>query len=250
MGPIDHLLALAVAVAVPALSRPPDDETRAMIQGNLELRRALHLQTMLMQWLLASVCLWRIEAQGGTGGSIGLSPAGQEPGLLIGWAFVLAFALWRVVRGPWVLASRSRSAEVLAEARATAPFLPHGRRDGRTWVLLSFTAGLCEEVVYRGYLIAYGMVLAGGELAPPRPDAPLAWASAAVASGAFAGAHLYQGGRQAAKIGVAGAMFGALYLLSGSLWPGIVLHVFVDVHEGWLARELIRRAPLEEPSTP
>ena len=62
-------------------------------------------------------------------------------------------------------------------------------------------------------------------------------------SGAVAGAHLYQGGRQALKVGVAGALFGALYVLSGSLWPGILLHAFVDLHEGWLARELVRRAP-------
>jgi membrane protease YdiL (CAAX protease family) len=146
-----------------------------------------------------------------------------------------------VLRGPWVAADAARRARALAEARDAAPFLPREAGEGRRWVALSFTAGLCEEVVYRGFLIGYGCSLVGRDLAPPRPDDAAAWAATAAAAAAFGGAHLYQGPRQAAKVAVAGLLFGALYVVSGSLWPGILLHVFVDVHEGWLFRALLRR---------
>ena len=51
---------------------------------------------------------------------------------------------------------------------------------------------------------------------------------------AFGASHLYQGPRQATKVTIYGSSLSFLYVLTGSLWPSILLHVFVDLHEGWL----------------
>ncbi|MHC4261627.1 MAG: CPBP family intramembrane glutamic endopeptidase [Planctomycetota bacterium] len=239
----DHLVALVVAVVLPALSSRPDDDLRRTMVESVTVRRAIYLQTMGVQWLFAWVCLWRVGANGAAAADIGLSPLGKEPGLLVAWVLGGVVVAWRVLRGRWVLASRERRREVLFEAVEAAPFLPQGRADSGGWVLLSFTAGLCEEIIYRGFLITYGLVLAGREFAVPRIDDAAAWAAVVGTSVAFAAAHLYQGRRQATKVVLAGLLFGTLYVIGGSLWPCILVHAFVDVHEGWLARAIMALEP-------
>ena len=87
----------------------------------------------------------------------------------------------------------------------------------RIAVAASLTAGFCEEVLYRGFFLWYLMT----------------WIPTSVAVGIsaviFGVAHLYQGLGGVIKAVVAGAVFGAAYLLTGSLWVPILLHATVDV---------------------
>ena len=89
------------------------------------------------------------------------------------------------------------------------------------WVGLSLTAGVCEEVLYRGYLMWYSMMWL------PKEAAVLA--SAVV----FGAAHFYLGwGVGVLRATVVGAVFGAAYLLTGTLWVPIALHAIVDITSG------------------
>jgi hypothetical protein len=98
---------------------------------------------------------------------------------------------------------------------------PAGALELCVWLMLSLTAGICEETIFRGYLQRQFV----------------SWTRNAVAgiliSGALFGvAHIYQGGKQAIIIGVYGAMFGALAAFRRSLKPGIIAHAFQDSAAG------------------
>ena len=88
-------------------------------------------------------------------------------------------------------------------------------------MILSLAAGLGEEIVYRGYLLA---VLA------PLFDGP--WTAALVSSMAFAVLHAYQGPVGIVRSGLLGFLFAAAFLLHGSLWPVIAVHAGVDLVSG------------------
>jgi membrane protease YdiL (CAAX protease family) len=89
------------------------------------------------------------------------------------------------------------------------------------FVAVALTAGVCEEILYRGFLIyALGRVL------------PSPWVALVPAALIFGIAHAYQGPRGVAGTGLLGVFLGLLYLLSGSLWPGIGLHASVDLVNG------------------
>jgi uncharacterized protein len=109
------------------------------------------------------------------------------------------------------------------EGRRTMAFLgPHGFVECSLWVLLSVSAGFCEEVVFRGYLqrqftaltrnATYGLVI-----------------SAVI----FGLGHGYQGWRSVVAITIFGLLFGTLARVTRSLRPGIVAHALQDVLAGF-----------------
>jgi uncharacterized protein len=91
------------------------------------------------------------------------------------------------------------------------------------------TAGFCEELWFRGFLIAYLAQWIG-------------WWQAAVASSVLFGiGHACQGPAGVPKTTGVGLVFAALYGYSGSLWPSIVLHAAIDVQSGAIGYEALRR---------
>ena len=108
-----------------------------------------------------------------------------------------------------------------AHDRTTQFLLPQGRLEMALWVVLSITAGICEEAVYRGYLQKQLMALT--------KSVPLG----IVLSGlAFGAAHSYQGWSKALMIAVMGVMAGILAYWRRSVRPGMIAHALQDVLGG------------------
>jgi membrane protease YdiL (CAAX protease family) len=128
----------------------------------------------------------------------------------------LLFAQWRAV-----LALDAAGAEKLrAQMEPVVDVLPHTHREHRLFRLLAITAGVCEEIVFRGYVLWHLDTFV-----------PM-WAAVVIGATAFGLGHLYQGAAGVVKTGVVGLVAGALYAGTGSLlWP-IVLHVAIDLQGG------------------
>ena len=87
------------------------------------------------------------------------------------------------------------------------------------WVGVSFTAGFCEEIAFRGYLMSRLRLLMKNNtwLVPT-----------AISAVAFGICHAYQGWPGFIVITVYGVMFSLLYIRTGRLWPCIIAHFFQD----------------------
>ena len=109
--------------------------------------------------------------------------------------------------------------------QAVTRMLPEGPLEIGIWILLSLSAGFCEEVVYRGYLQQQFQALTGSALA-----------GIAIQAVIFGVSHGYQGLRNVAFITVYGALFGALAAWRKSLKPGMILHAWTDVFGGLIQR--------------
>jgi uncharacterized protein len=101
---------------------------------------------------------------------------------------------------------------------STAFLLPHGRAETSIWILLSLTAGICEEGLYRGYLqrqfTAFTKSAAIG---------------IALSAAAFGAAHAYQGWRHAVQISMLGTMLGVLAYWRRTVRPGMISHAAQDI---------------------
>ena len=86
------------------------------------------------------------------------------------------------------------------------------------WIILSITAGLAEEICFRGYVITRMAKLTGS-----------VWPGVILGSISFSLGHLYQGAAGVAVIGIYGVMFALLFLARGSLMPCIVAHALQDI---------------------
>ena len=98
--------------------------------------------------------------------------------------------------------------------------MPRTAAERRAFAGLAVTAGVCEEVLYRGVLLAFAVALLPG-LTP--------WRLVAVSALAFAVAHTYQGVAGMATALVLGGSLAVLFLGSGSLLLPVLYHLLVDL---------------------
>jgi membrane protease YdiL (CAAX protease family) len=110
--------------------------------------------------------------------------------------------------------------------------LPVSASERRWWILVSISAGVCEEILYRGFLTHYfsGTLVAGFHF-----GAVGAWLVCALAFGL---AHAYQGIAGVVRTTAAGLVLGLIAILCGSLLPCIVLHILADLQVLWMYRPL------------
>jgi membrane protease YdiL (CAAX protease family) len=208
------------------------------------LKLAAYGATVLLLWTLAGGAVW-ID---------GLSALLRSPAAGVAWlwapavtgpllgAGVAAYGvlglmpLIQSLRGPrW---RRAYAAAVRRNFADIPGLLPNTAAERAGWVVVSLTAGVCEEVLFRGFLI--GFLHTGGF------GLPLA-AALVVSSLIFGLGHVYQGLRGVLATTVGGLVFGLLFLLTGSLLACIVLHVLLDLQ---LAHVLRPVAGDEAPAAP
>ena len=145
-----------------------------------------------------------------TGSRGGLVIKGITVGMLI--AILLPAAL--------ALRSKKIREKAAKAAKKLAFLLPSTGEERRWWWLICVTAGICEEVVYRGFLLHYLHVLPF--------HLSLTWALA-VASVIFGIGHLYQGAGGAVQTALIGLVLGAMFLVTGNLLLPMVVHVLLDL---------------------
>jgi len=153
-----------------------------------------------------------------------------------GTAFYIGIAVLMVACG-FLLYSWRRSKTMTAEEKSKqvkalgdlVHFLPRNNRDLRAFFKISLTAGIVEEIIYRGFVIWYlGLVM------------PV-WAAVVFSSIIFGLGHSYQGISGAIRTGLLGLAFGVLYVLTGSIWLPILGHILLDALQGLTLLEIQRR---------
>ncbi len=185
-------------------------------------RLELYAQTMVILWSLAAVCVagWLIS-----GRSLELLGLGwTEPGWRgwAAWAFAaagVAYLLYAVLQPALSRAARQEIRRAFASG--DMDFIrPRTRPEFARFRALSITAGVTEEIIFRGFLI--------GVLALAMPF----WLAAIASSVLFGAAHIYQGPAGVLRTGMIGGLMAGVYVLGGSLWPVIVLHALIDLAAG------------------
>ena len=103
---------------------------------------------------------------------------------------------------------------------ALSPLIPHNRVERAWFIAVAITAGLCEEFIYRGFLLwAFAPWLG-------------LWGAALASTVSFGLAHAYQGRGGAIRAGTFGAVFVVLAIAMGSVVPGMMLHALLDLISG------------------
>ena len=151
---------------------------------------------------------------------------------LAGAAVVTVCAFFMVTTGQGLACLRSAARRrQVAPAFARLRFmLPITQAERRWWIVLSLSAGICEELLYRGFLLHW---LSGEWPGGFRLGLPAAWALGALAFGL---AHLYQGWRGAVASTAMGLVFGLLAIATGNLFLPMFLHTVIDLQVLWMYR--------------
>ncbi len=198
----------------------------ARTQGQMIAHRGrvtVYLLTLAWEYLLVGFILWGARKRGVTLREIVGGRWKSPENLLIDVA--IAFAFWVVAAA--VLAGLSFAlglaspSQVAQAKKQLGALLPRSGLEMALWLVLSATAGFCEEIMFRGYLQKQFR-------AATRSTAAAIVLQAVV----FGIAHAYQGGRRIILIAVYGALFGMLAAWRKSLRPGLIGHAMQDSFSG------------------
>lgn len=153
---------------------------------------------------------------------MGLLP--QPAGFLAGWTLGLTAACLAVM-GAFHLIRRKIG---LKETPLLAQLLPKTAGEKGLFVVLSLSAGVGEEMAYRGFLIPALTLVLGS-----------AWGGAVLSSVVFGLLHAYQGWLGMVRTAVMGMIFAAAFLLTDSLWPAMAAHAILDVLAGLVLGDIL-----------
>jgi len=110
-----------------------------------------------------------------------------------------------------------------SSAKSVDSLLPQSLLEILIWIGTSITAGICEELAFRGYVQRQFQTLTG--------SVAVAVLGQGLVFGMF---HSYQGWKNVVVICVLGGLFGALAAWRKNLRANIIVHAWSDVWEGWL----------------
>jgi membrane protease YdiL (CAAX protease family) len=115
-----------------------------------------------------------------------------------------------------------------SSAKTVDSLLPKSLLEILVWIGVSITAGICEELAFRGYLQRQFHALGGPVVA-------------VIGQGLVFGlAHAYQGWKNVVVICALGILFGILAAWRKNLRANILVHAWADIWGGWLQMLVLR----------
>jgi membrane protease YdiL (CAAX protease family) len=223
MNLIVHILALIVGLALPIF---------AAVMARRAKHERLTTEEKLRIYWGNSVNIWfltAVVAGAWTFGERGLDDLGVRSPI---WSpaatwLVVAFTAWMALDVQLQLRNAAQRERLRARWRADTPFMPETRKELLHFALMTISAGICEELLFRGFLIRYLEELLGtGSIARA--------AAVGLPALVFGLAHSYQGAARAAKIVVLAVAFGVLLVLTSSILVPMALHAALDLPMGAL----------------
>ena len=211
LAPLAHVLAIVVVLVLPVLSfrryrELSDPATTA------ERRHRLLVSSVVRKWclVLPVLVLWAYAPE-----AVSWTGEGDQP-------WVTPVLILSVGAGAVGLVRRrdpERRRRLVGAAAGFSALLPKTPSERRFFVVFAITAGVTEEIIYRGFLIPYLVwAMGAGD-----------WLVPAIVAGVIFGIlHVYQGWRGVLTTGVLGVGFGVLYLSIG-LIPLMIVHTLIDL---------------------
>ncbi len=178
----------------------------------------IYLTAIFMDWALFYYCWAGVHRRGGSLWSLAGGRWTSWRGVAVDLGIALPF--WAVWEGAaWAVATPLGP----GSAKSVASLLPRSLPEILLWIATCVTAGVCEEMVFRGYLQRQ-LYAFGGSIAA-------AVAGQGLVFGIF---HGYQGWKNVITISVLGVLFGLLAAWRKNLRANMIVHTWADLWEGWL----------------
>ena len=223
------LIFFALGVLLPWRGRARMKKLLATPQVSSIERLVLYASTIAFQWLAVAVVGWRAWVHGYGARQLGLVLHGRTRLVIAGLvgAAVMGGLHWLNLRRVGRIPAESRGVMQAVAER----ILPQSTVELLPYLGLATTAGLCEEFLYRGFVMA---VLSSAGLG--------AWLVVLGSSLLFGLAHSYQGRGGMVMTFLVGVLLGVSRLTYNSLVPAVFWHAAVDVVAGVAGRRYLVRS--------
>jgi membrane protease YdiL (CAAX protease family) len=194
----------------------------------------LYATIVAMEWGLVVLTAIIAHRHGLTLRDLGQTLGNHRLSLLVTLGGLLALFLLTAMNVRQI--RKATREELRATVHRARKFVPVGSVEIAVFALVSATAGICEEILYRGWLVSFLGAVSGS-----------VWIGMVLAATLFGFGHAYQGKQGMVGTGILGLLFGAMFVLVRSLVPGEIIHAAIDLVNGILAGRVVRRLGPEAP---
>jgi membrane protease YdiL (CAAX protease family) len=184
----------------------------------------IYLTVGLMDWALLYYCWTAVHGWGGNLATLSGGRWTSWKSVAVDMGIALPFwVLWEAAAWGvhWLLGPGT--------AKTVDSLLPQSLSEIVVWIGVSITAGICEELAFRGFLQRQFHALTG--------NIALAVLAQGVVFGLF---HAYQGWQNVFVISVLGVLCGALAAWRRNLRVNIITHAWSDIWGGWIQGLVLR----------
>jgi membrane protease YdiL (CAAX protease family) len=227
---VDHIVAFAFCIALPLYAARQRIKGTSVIYFTSEQKKQIYISGSFSLFIMGAVVVsvWLIFRRALP--DLGLT---QPANFQSWWWLVVIFILVYLADIIITLSSKKGMEKSIDDFKKRTPFLPTKTSELPEYLLMCFSAGVFEEIVYRGYLINYCWYLFEGY----NYQQMIAVVLPALA---FSIAHFYQGAKAVLKIFFLAVFFGYLLIYSGSLLIVMILHFLVDAVGGLLTIKYLK----------
>jgi membrane protease YdiL (CAAX protease family) len=188
-------------------------------------RAAMYVLTILWEWSVVGYIAWGVHGHGSSLRELIGGKWNDLKAVLKDVAIAAGFWLIAIV----VLFAAAVALHATETGQSIRFMLPQSGLEIFLWILTAVTAGICEEIIFRGYFQKQFCAWTG--------NVP---AGILLSAAVFGAGHVYQGWRPAIVIAVYGLLFGILAEMRNSLRPGMITHAWHDGFAGLLARLVVK----------
>lgn len=221
----DHALAATLVLLLPAPVWSVARLARRIESGDARARLRFYGWGIAEQWTLTLLLGMLWHWSGRPGATLGVvAPAGTAAWISVALCVATAILLAAQVRS--VLESGEARASVRSQLDGSPGVriaMPGSAAEMRGFAAVGVTAGICEELLYRGFALWYLSALL-----------PRGWAIVGAVA-IFGIGHAYQGARGVLMTALAGGIAMAVYLWTASLIAPMVIHATLDLANGFIA---------------
>lgn len=157
-----------------------------------------------------------------------LVPVSGRLRLGLGLLFAATFVGWLWTRRRKILAQPKLMARLRKKIAYAEALMPHTNGERRAFWLASATAGICEEILFRGFAIwliapSTGLILA-----------------IIISSILFGFGHVYLRPLQVPITAMVGLVLAIIVVATGSLWPAIAIHAGLNINNSEISFRMER----------
>ena len=217
---IDQLLVVILGLVLPFFSGIRGSEQMHKVHFDEATRRRFFLSNSLVLWVLAAVAMGIWYWNERPWSLMGFQKIVNQP---LTWVATAAFVVFYVIEVIQNYLQKDQQQKTFEQWEHNIPFLPESYRELPAYILLCLSAAICEEIMYRGFMVNYF-------INPMKDGFP--WIAVIFPAVMFSIAHFYQGYEAMGKIFILSALFGVIFIVSKSLLIVIVLHFLIDLFGG------------------
>lgn len=225
----DHILVIILGLVLPFFSGIRGSEKLGSMYFDENIRRRFFISNSLVLWFLAAavtaIWLWN-------GRALALMGFRMIDTGWITWVLTGVMVVFYITDITYSLLSPEKLKQTHDQWESTVPFLPESNRELPAYVFMCLSAGICEEILYRGFLVNYF-------IDPMKDGFPIM--AAIFPAVLFSLAHFYQGYLAMFKIFLLSMLFALIFIFSRSLIIVMIIHFLIDLVGGLLAMRINRK---------